>query len=59
VQNDVFLSSDNNLGTIRIRMDRKSVLYYRYIENIFELLEKVGGFKEAVFPLIMLLAYYW
>ena len=40
-------------------MDRKNVLYYRYIENIFELLEKIGGFKESVFKIIFFLAFFW
>jgi hypothetical protein len=53
------LGDGSNLATIRLRKDNKKILYYRYIENIFELLEKIGGFKESIYPLIFLLAWYW
>ena len=40
-------------------MDRKKVLFDREIENVFELLEKIGGFKESILGIIFFFAFFW
>ncbi|CDW83701.1 UNKNOWN [Stylonychia lemnae] len=47
--------NSQNLASIQIILDNKSVKYVRLVESIFDVLESIGGFKESVFSIIFLI----
>ncbi|CDW72606.1 UNKNOWN [Stylonychia lemnae] len=49
-----------NLGqkvfaSIQVVLDKRTMKYVRQVENLFDVLESIGGFKESIFSIILIL----
>ncbi|CDW88989.1 UNKNOWN [Stylonychia lemnae] len=45
----------NNVAAISIHLERKSIKYVRLVENVFDVLESIGGFKESIHSIILIM----
>ena len=51
--------SNGRVGSVKIKLDQRSVIYGRVSDNIFGGLEAVGGFYESLIHIGMILVFFF
>ena len=47
------------MASVVLKLDRVKYKYVRRVEHIFDVVEKIGGFKESLYAIIIFLVFFF